>query len=60
MNDKEYQEAKEHLEECEAAYASIGSAGAFVMQVVLRPLRDRLNEGERSRDLYESIMEVVI
>lgn len=49
---------QEHLEMMEAAYAAIGSPGAFVREHVLRPLRDRWNKGERTDELARAILEV--
>jgi hypothetical protein len=51
-------DVEQHLKTCEAAYAEIGTAGTFVMQVILRPLRDRFNKNERTRELAEEIMAV--
>lgn len=50
--------AEEHLKECEEAYTEIGSAGAFALNYVIRPLRDRFNSGERTIELYNEILEV--
>lgn len=56
--DKRHEEAREHLEDMERQYAAIGSPGAFVRELVLRPLRDRWNAGERTDELLTAIMEV--
>lgn len=45
------------MKTAEAAYAELGSAGYFVMALI-RPLRDRFNCGDRSRDLYDEIMDI--
>lgn len=50
--------AEKHLKACEEAYSSIGSAGYFGLVYVLRPLRDRFNNGERSEELRAEIMGV--
>ncbi len=50
MNDKEFKEA----------YTAIGSAGYFALNLVIRPLRDRLNDGERSKELYDEILHIAI
>jgi hypothetical protein len=50
--------ALQHLELCEKEYAAIGTPGAFVLEHVLRPLRDRWNAGERSPALLEEILAV--
>jgi hypothetical protein len=51
-------EVEEQLKMLEAAYSEIGSAGAYVREFVLRPLRDRFNAEERSNALAEEIMAV--
>ncbi len=56
----DWNQANEHLETCEKAYAGIGSSGYFALSVVIRPLRDRLNGGERTEELYQEIMEVAL
>lgn len=48
--------AEEHLKEAEEAYTKIGSAGYLALVCVIRPLRDRFNSGERTKELYDSIM----
>lgn len=53
-----WDDAQEHLETCEREYAAIGTPGAFVLTFVLRPLRDRFNKGERTKELYNEIMAV--
>jgi hypothetical protein len=52
----DWYKAEEYLKTCEAAYAETGTAGAFALNVVIRPLRDRFNKNERSEDLYREIM----
>ena len=54
----DWQKAEEHLELCGKLYSEIGSAGYFALNVVIRPLRDRFNEGERSNELYDEIMDI--
>lgn len=54
----DWNKAESHLNICELSYASIGSPGYFALIHVIRPLRDRLNSGERSRELYDEIMDV--
>jgi hypothetical protein len=51
-------EVQEYLGKCEQAYEQIGSAGAYVRQFILRPLRERFNAGERSNALADEIMSV--
>ena len=48
--------AEKRLKEVEEAYTEIGSAGYFTLNVVIRPLRDRFNAGERTEELYNLIM----
>lgn len=40
-----------------AAYVEIGPAGAFGYHMVLRPLKERYDKGERTSELYNAIME---
>ena len=56
----DWEKAEKHLLNCEAAYAEIGSAGYFALSVVIRPLRDRFNQGERTPELYELIMDIAL
>jgi len=53
-----FDEAIEHLNVCSEAYTEVGSPGMFVMVYVITPLRDRVNNGERSQELYDEIMEI--
>lgn len=48
--------AEQRLKACESAYSEIGSAGYFALTLVIRPLRDRFNSGERTEGLYDEIM----
>ena len=59
-NVADWEKAEKHLVACEKAYAEIGSAGYFALSVVIRPLRDRLNKGERTLELYELIMDIAL
>ena len=52
--------AEEHLKTAEEAYAEIGSAGYFALTHVIRPLRDRFNDGERAEELYNQIMDIAL
>ena len=54
----DWDKAEQYLKRCESVYAEIGSAGMFAMTVLLRPLRDRYNSGERSLELYDEIMNI--
>jgi len=49
--------AEEHLTACEKVYAVIESAGYLVLNYVIYPLRERLDKGERTEELYNEIME---
>ena len=40
-----------------AEYAAIGWAGQFGLQLVLLPLKRRLDAGERTETLYHEIMQ---
>ncbi len=51
-------EAEEHLKVCEKEYATIDSAGYSVLIFVISPLRDRLNKGERTENLWNEIMDI--
>lgn len=54
----DWEKAEKHLDFCEEAYTKIGTAGYFVLISVVRPLRDRLNKGERTPGLFDEIMDV--
>lgn len=54
----DWNKAEEHLATCEKAYSEIGSAGYFALVAVIRPLRDRFRDGERTQELYDEIMSV--
>lgn len=54
----DWEEARKYLRCAERAYTSIGSAGYPALTVVIRPLRDRYNAGERSQELYDEIMAI--
>jgi len=56
MEDMNWEKAEKHLREVEAAYAAIGSNGFFGATFSIRPLRDRFNKGERSRELFDAIL----
>lgn len=53
---EKWDKAEERLSFIEQAYTEIGSPGYMALNHVIRPLRDRLNAGERSEDLYDEIM----
>ena len=54
----DWENAEKYLATCEKAYTEIGSAGYFALNVVIRPLRDRFNKGERTQELHDEIMDV--
>lgn len=54
----DWEKAEEYLKECEAVYTEIGSVGKFALSFVINPLRDRFNQGERTVELYDEIMEI--
>ena len=54
----DWDKAKEHLETVEKAYTEIGSAGYFALNYVIRPLRDRFNNGERTEEIYNLIRDI--
>lgn len=52
----DWNKAESWLKEIEQMYTEIGSAGYMALTYTIRPLRDRFNGGERSKDLYDGIM----
>jgi hypothetical protein len=56
MKDYDFNKAVQHLHECEQAYLSLGTAGYFVMIHMIRPLRVRVENGDKSKELYQDIM----
>jgi hypothetical protein len=46
------------LKEIEQMYTEIGSSGYFALTLIIRPLRDRFNKGERTQELYDETMEL--
>lgn len=53
----DWEKAKNHLNEVIANYISIGWTGQLALNYNLLPLRERYNKGERTRQLYDDIME---
>ena len=49
--------AEAWLNELIAAYVSLGWAGSFGLHLTLLPLKQRLDAGERTQDLYDAIMD---
>lgn len=56
MGNIDWKKAKEYLDALEQAYREIGSAGVFGRMFGIWPLRERLESGERTRELYDAIM----
>jgi hypothetical protein len=52
----DWEVAERHLSEIESAYTKIGSAGYLALNMFIRPCRDRLNKGERTKELFDAIM----
>lgn len=57
VSDEEWDKALKYLDMLIVDYASIGFAGRFVLNGVLIPLKKRYDSGERTRKLYDEIME---
>jgi len=55
---QQWASALEYLKAAEESYSGIGRAGAFALVHVIMPLRDRVESGERSDELYDEIMGV--
>lgn len=54
----DWDKAEKWLKEIEQLYTEIGTSGYFALNLIIRPLRDRFNKGERTKELYEEIMEL--
>lgn len=55
----DWDKAKAHLDFYEKEYNDLdGGAGRFALAITIMPLRDRLERGERTKWLYDEIMEV--
>ena len=57
ISDEEWGKAVKHLDEIIVMYATIGWAGRFALDGVLAPLKKRYESGERTKELYNEIME---
>lgn len=57
-NELDWDKATAHLEFYEEAYKEIGDAGRFGLALTIVPLKERLERGERTKWLYDDIMEV--
>ena len=56
----DWQRAESHLKTAERAYGEIGMAGAFAVTLVINPARVHFNDGERTQDLYDEIMDIAL
>lgn len=54
----DWKKVEEYLARVEKAYTFIGTPGYFCLTYVIRPCRDRFNNGERTEQLYHEIMEI--
>lgn len=57
MDNLAWEKAKEHLQETRQRYAEIGASGIPALTLTLNPLLIRYEKGERTRELYDEIME---
>lgn len=57
VTEEEWDKVLKYLDMLIVEYASIGWAGRFGLDGVLVPLKKRYEKGERSRELYNAIME---
>jgi hypothetical protein len=51
-----WEEAKNHLNEIRLEYTEIGSSGLLALFLSIDPLLRRYEKGERTQELYDSIM----
>lgn len=58
MKTYDWEEAKKHLDEVKQVYNVIGTAGFLALQFTINSLLFRYEKGERTQDLYDSIMEL--
>jgi hypothetical protein len=56
MKTYDWEEAKKYLDEARQAYTDVGTAGLLALQLTINPLLIRYEKGERTKDLYDSIM----
>ncbi len=57
FTEEDWTKALEHLNFFIVEYAAAGWAGQFGLQGVLLPLKKRYDAGERTKSLYDAIME---
>lgn len=55
--DLDWEAAEKYLGEMIEAYEEIGRSGSMGLAMILLPLKDRLKSGERTKYLYDAIME---
>ena len=58
ISEEDWEKAIKHLEFYIVEYASIGFSGQLALQATLIPLRKRYENGERTLQLYEAMMEI--
>jgi len=58
MKTYDWEEAKKYLDKVRQAYTEIGAGGLLCLQITINPLLIRYEKGERTQDLYVSIMEL--
>jgi hypothetical protein len=56
ISEEEWREAIRYLDSLILLYAGIGWSGSFGLTSVLSPLKARYEKGERTKELYDSIM----
>ena len=58
ISEEQWREAENLLNMYIAECVAIGWAGSFALNFSLLPLKRRLDAGERTRELYDDIMEM--
>ena len=53
-----WKEAEEWLYEIREAYIETGFAGSFALTLTINPLVKRFEDGERTQELFDEIMEL--
>ena len=53
----DWERAESWLNKLIAEYVALGWAGSFGLRLTLLPLKQRFDAGERTRDLYDTIMQ---
>ena len=57
MSEFDWERAEKYLNDLIQGYEEIGPCGMFVLILTLYPLRQRYEQGERTQELYDAIME---